>query len=216
MNKIEIIIFDADGTIFDSMPNVAKIFADILVRYGIPRRQSENYLYATAGTSTYEQFKTILNKHHKPTDRVKLLVKEFNDLMEGHIPRIFADVVPTFKNLKNYKKIVSTNLRQDILNARIKHYGLHKYLDKYLGTNCFKSKEEHFDYIKKIYHLSDKDFKKKVILVGDGKTDMEFARKYKIVGVGKVCIEDAKTLKKAGALHTINNLSEVVKILKNE
>lgn len=216
MNEVEIIIFDADGTIFDSMPFVAKIFADVLARYIIPRKESKDYMYATAGTPTAEQFNTILKKHHKPTDKVKSLVKEFNDLMEGHIPNIFADVIPTFKKLKNFKNIVSTNLRQDILNARIKHHGLHKYLDRYLGTNGFKSKEEHFDEIKRIYHLSDKDFSKKVILVGDGKTDMEFARKYKILGIGKVGIENAKTLKKTGALHTINNLSEVVKILKNE
>lgn len=214
MNKIEIIIFDADGTIFDSMPFTAKVFADVLEKYGIARQESQNYVYATAGTSTYKQFNTILKKHYKFINVVNSLVKEFNDLLEDNNPKLFVDVIQTFKKL-NYKKIVSTNLRQNVLNKRIKHHKLHVYLDKCFGTNGFKSKEEHFGEIKKIYNLSDREFKNKVILVGDGIMDMKFAKKYGILGIGKIGINNAKTLKQAGASYIIHNLSEILKILKN-
>ena len=215
MNKIEIIIFDADGTIFDSMPFTANVFADVLEKYGIPIEESRSYMYATAGTSTYKQFNTILKKHHKSVNMVNSLVKEFNGLIEGGNTKLFADIVQTFKKLNHYKKIVSTNLRQDVLNKKIKHYRLHLYLDKYFGTNGFKSKEEHFGEIKKVYHLSDREFKNKVMLVGDGKTDMKFARKYGILGIGKIGINDAKTLKQAGASYIIHNLLEILKIVEN-
>lgn len=216
MSKIEIIIFDADGTIFDSMPFTAKVFADVLEKYKIPRTESKNYMYATAGTPPAETFIGILKKYNKPTNKIRKIIKEFFDSMENLTPDIYDDVIPTFKKLRNYKKIVSTNLRQDILDKRIKHHGLHKYLDKYFGTNGFKSKEEHFDEVKRIYHLSDRNFSKIVILVGDGKADMEFARKYKILGIGRLGLADAKTLKQAGASYIVNNLSEIVKILENE
>lgn len=215
MKNIKIIIFDADGTIFDSMPFTAKIFADVLERYSIPRKESKNYMYATAGNPPTEVFNGILKKHNKHTNEIKKIIKEFFDLLENSIPIIFIDVIPTLRRLNNYKKIISTNLRQDILNRRVQYHGLHKYFEKHLGTNGFKSKEEHFGEIKKIYKLSEKKFRKKVILVGDGKRDMELTHKHKIVGIGKVGIENAKTLKQAGATYIINNLSEIVKILKN-
>jgi len=214
MGKIEIIIFDADGTIFDSMPFIAKIFADMLKRYDIPIKDSKNYLYATAGTSTYEQFRFILKKYHKSTDKIGLLVKEFNDLISQNMPKLFTDVNPVLKKLGRYKKIVSTNLRQDVLNKRIKNYKLDLYLEACLGTNGFKSKEEHFDEIKKRYDLSIVDFRKKVILIGDGKKDMEFAREYGITGIGRVGINDSKTLNRAGASYVINDLFGLIDILK--
>ena len=215
MNKIKIIIFDADGTIFDSMPFTAKVFADVLERYGVPRKESENYMYATAGTPPAETFIGILKKYNKPTNEIKNIIKEFFDSMENSNPKIYEDVLPTFKKLKSYKKIVSTNLRQNILNKRIKQHNLHLYLDEYFGTNGFKSKEEHFDEVKRIYHLSAQDFRNTVMLVGDGKKDMKFAKKYGIIGIGRIGINNAKTLKQAGASYIIHNLLEILKILEN-
>ena len=215
MKDVKIIIFDADGTIFDSMPFTAKIFADVLEKYGIRRKNCEDYIYATAGTPAEKVFGGILKKYNKPTKGIKKIISQFFDLLEKDSPALFNDAVTTLKKLKKYRKIISTNLRQDILNTRIKSNNLGIYLDKYLGTNGFKSKEEHFKEIKRIYGMSDKEFTENAILVGDGKRDMEFARKYKIIGVGKLGSTDAKTLKEAGATYIINSLSEIFKLLEN-
>jgi phosphoglycolate phosphatase-like HAD superfamily hydrolase len=215
MEKSFILVFDADGTVFDSIPLYIKIFSGILKRrHKIPVKDTSVYYRNSSGSPLDEQFKTMLEKYGKPKDEIKELVKEFFDLATKEVPDIFDDVKPAFETLKNYKKIISTNTRQDILEQRILHHDLYEYLDYYFGVNGFKGKEEHFDEIKRIYSLSDQESKESIIFVSDGKPDMEFAKELGITGIGRVGTTDAESLKSAGAKYTVGNLSELPEILE--
>ena len=175
------IVLDSDGVVFDSMPLYTKIFCDLLETYGVPRKESEFFYNYAAGISLDRQFFGMLQLHESrrsataemvdwtleeirksyegPTLQVKYLVERFFEIAAKNIPDLFDDVKPALEKLGAYKKIISTNTRQDILDRRVEHHDLKKYLDGYFGTNGFKRKEEHFDVIKKNSGLSDENFK---------------------------------------------------------
>lgn len=214
---IFIIVFDADGTVFDSMPFYTKIFSSLLEsNYGIPSAESSAYYNSSAGMVLNKQFETMLIKYNKPTGEIQILVDEFFKKAARKLPNIFIDVKPAMKSLSNYKIIISTNTRQDMLDKRIKRHKLNIYIDKWFGINGFKGKEEHFNEIRKIYNFSNKDFRKNVVFVGDGKPDMQFAQKLGIVGIGRIGTTDAESLMKAGAKYTVNSLLEVKEILESK
>ena len=213
MAKINIIIFDGDGTIFDSMPSCINAFSGILEkRYDIPRGESESYLVSRIGAPLNLIFYEILQKRGKPTDSIDVLVNEFHELMEFDVP-IFDDVKPALERLSAYKRFISTNLRQNILDARVRYHKLENHLNGYFGLNGFKNKETHVNAIISSYGLSGSDLKDSIVLVGDGPGDMELARKFGIIGIGRIGTTDADTLKKAGASYTINTLLETENVL---
>ncbi len=214
-SHVSVIVFDADGTIFDSMPLYTKIFSSILnINYGIPVTESSVYYTSSAGMILNKQFEAMLIKYKKPLGEIQSLVDEFFKKAARKIPNIFQDVKPSMKDMSNYKIIISTGTRQDILDKRIKHHDLNAYIDRWFGVNGFKGKEEHFNEISKIYNFSDKRFRKGVVFVGDGKSDMKFARSLGILGIGRVGTTDAESLRKAGAKYTVNSLLEVKGLLE--
>ncbi len=215
MTGVLIVVFDADGTIFNSMPIYTEIFSGQLERkFGIPREDSSILYNSSAGIPLGKQFEMMLTKHRKPTDKIQELVNEFFELAAKNVPDIFPDIKPAFEKLAGHKRIISTNTRQDILNGRVLHHGLEKHLDHYFGTNGFKRKEEHFDHVKRIYDLSEEDFRKTVVFVGDGKPDMELAKRLGIVGIGRIGTTDSKSLEQAGASYIVTALTELPEILE--
>lgn len=214
MTKVKIIIFDGDGTIFDSMPHCIEVFSEILERrYNIPRKESGQYLVSRVGAPLDSIYNALLEKHGKPTDSIDELVDEFYGLMKEDVP-LFDDVKPALEILKSYRKFISTNVRQATVNARVKYHELENYLDGYFGTNGFKNKEAHIYEIIRICGLDVNDLNGSVVLVGDGPGDIELAKKFGIIGIGRAGTTDSYTLKKAGASYTLDSLSEVESILK--
>ena len=214
---ISIVVFDADGTIFDSMPLYTELFSSILEKeYQIPVADSSSYYTSSAGMPLNKQLEAILVKHRKPLDMIQHMADEFFNNAAKKIPDVFPDVMSALKELSDYKIIISTGTRQDILDKRVKCHKLNKYLDKWFGINGFKRKEDHFNEIKKLYSTSEKGFRESVAFVGDGKPDMELAQKFGIIGIGRIGTTDARGLKKAGARYTVNTLLEIKGILKSE
>ncbi|MBI4162948.1 MAG: HAD family hydrolase [Candidatus Aenigmarchaeota archaeon] len=215
-SSISIVVFDADGTIFDSMPFYTKLFSSMLnAAYGIPLAESSAYYNSSAGMLLNKQFEAILTMYKKPTDAIQNLVDEFFKKASKKIPDIFEDVKSSLKALSDYTIFISTGTRQDMLDKRIKRHKLNAYVEKWFGVNGFKGKEDHFNEISKIYNFSGKEFRKSVVFVGDGASDMKLARKLGILGIGRTGTVDAKSLKMAGARYTVNSLSEVKEILES-
>ena len=196
------------------MPYCTRVFSGILERrYNIPIGESESYFVSRVGAPLDSIYNAMLQKNRKPTNEIDELVDEFFEQMKEDVP-IFDDVKPALESLRMHKRIISTNLRQGILDERVRYHKLENYLDGYFGTNGFKNKEAHVNAIISRYGLDGNALKDNIILVGDGPGDMELAKKFSIIGIGRVGTTDTDTLRTAGALYTINTLLEVETILE--
>lgn len=211
----KIIIFDADGTLFDSMPLYARIFADMLhEKYDIQKKESKDYLLSTAGLAIEKQFQRMLTRY-KFKDESDELKEEFYGIVLKRKPEIYDDVIPALKKLDGYTKFLSSGNRQDLLNLRVKQFGLAPYFEEWLGFNGYKDKSQHLDYLMKKLKMTNDKFARNAYYVADGSHDMEVAKKYGIYSFGRIGTLSREGLEHAGARHVIGNLGELVTFLDN-
>ena len=214
MKKIKIAIFDADGTLFDSMPMYANIFSEILYRdYKISRKESKKYLISTAGLAIEKQIQHMLRKHRKK-DASEQLKEEFYRIARKKKPTIFKDVIPTLKKLKHLKLFLSSGNSQELLNLRVRQFNLEKYFEEWLGFNGFKDKSEHLDHLIKKLKIKKEEFSKTSVYVADGSHDMAIARKYKITSFGRIGTLTKKELLDSGAVYTISDFTKLMQHIK--
>lgn len=225
-----IINFDADGTVFDSMPAYGSFFAEILARYhGIDPNASKASYFEMAGRTLYSQFRTMIENprfgilHRQPhaLDEIPILIDEFWKYVTENYTSIlpFRDAAPALGELSEHKKILSTNTRADLISKRVDHFILGHYFDHVWGVvpqgaNGFHSKDEHWGAIRGVYELSNAIFRKKVILVDDGVEGIKKAKRMGIRAVGRIGTFRAEALKEAGADRVIGSLIELPEILQ--
>ena len=215
MEKIKIIIIDADGTIFDSMPGYAKIFSDLLFeRYNIPKKESNHFLISTAGTAIEQQIQQMLEKYNFKNENIMKLGHEFYELARNENLKFFPDVIPALKKLKGFRKFLSSGNQQDLLNMRVKQYNLKNYFEEWLGFGKNYGKSEHIEYLIKKLNLTKEEFAKMTIYVADASTDMKIAKSYNITSFGRIGTLTKKELLEAGASFAVKDFDEIVQYLE--
>lgn len=213
MKNQKIIIFDADGTLFDSMPAYAKLFSEILFKHcKIPMKESNDYLISTAGLAIEKQFQHMLKKY-EIRDESEKLKEEFYKIVKKRKPKIYPDVMPALRKLKGYRLFLSSGNRQDLLNLRVRQFRLERFFEDWLGFNGFKDKSDHIEHLMKELKIPKTKFSEAAIYVADGSHDMEIAKKYGMLSFGRVGTLSKKKLLKAGADEAIRDFDDLLKHL---
>lgn len=136
------IIFDMDGTLWDSAKQVADAWSTITVpRLG--RKVTQEDMYRTMGMPMDELAKAIFPDHElsELLPIMEVSGKVENDYLRKHGARIYPDVIETIDLLaKTYPLYIVSNCQSGYIEAFLEYYHLEGYFKDFV---CFGDNEKY-------------------------------------------------------------------------
>jgi phosphoglycolate phosphatase len=206
---LKAVLFDFDGTLVDSMGDLADIASDVIYKYYKLSKDYGEMLYkATSGLPFCKQIEMMFSD----VEKNKLAVDEFETRKKSSFKehKLFDDTLETIGYLrgKGYMTIISSNNFKEVIEDYLGSSGLK--VDEVLGFGGGLSKgRSHVDYISSKYGLQ----KDEIILVGDSLKDAELAMECGISFIGKTGLNSREGFLELYQMKTINNLLELQDIL---
>jgi len=227
--KYEVLLFDADETLFDFKKAEKYAFENSIQEFNIDYNENYHYkIYEEINKNIWLEFeKGLITQEKLKTERFKRLSKEINtpfdetDFSKAYIYHLsnasflYNDSVELIKNLrKNYKLAIITNGLTDVQSKRIRQSIIAKYFDTIViseEVKVSKPKPEIFEIT--LNKLNYKD-KSKVLMIGDSLTsDIQGGINFGI-DTCWINFENHKNSTLFKPTYEISNLMDLFKILK--
>ncbi len=212
---IELIIFDHDMTIVDSSYAIMACFNYVAEHEGLPKVSHELTMKYIA--SPIPEFSRGLLGDFKP-EWLKLY-REASAELEGKLIKPFDDTVPTLIKLHELKVKLAVASNRERPSVALNRTGLAKYFDVIAGAHepygniPYKPDPTMINALLKDLKVS----KENALYVGDSDVDIQTALNSDVRGVGITKGNfGAEKLKELGAWETIDSLSELIEIVKQD
>ena len=139
---VDSIIFDLDGTLWDSTEEVCKVWQDVLSKHKEIELSVTKDLFRSLMGLSFEEIANRLFPNLSEEERMNLLnecsLKECDYLSENGA-KLFDDIEDTLKLLsKKYKLFIVSNCQPGYIEAFLDYYNLNKYFEDH---ECPKSAE---------------------------------------------------------------------------
>ena len=215
------ILFDLDGTLVDTAPDLMKAHNHVMKKYGYETKSTEEVrnlvgkgASALIGRSLWgnakEEFGKIEDKKVKAE-----MVKEFINFYGNNIlnESTLINGVEDFLKWCNEKKIslaVCTNKQEHLAVDLLKKIGIYNYFEYVAGSNTFNYCKPDPRHITSIIEILNGDIKKS-LMIGDSENDADAA---KSAGIPMILLEDGYTDKKIEQIHHDHLIKDFVGIKK--
>lgn len=209
----KVLTFDLDGTIVDSMDQLAVFAAKLLNDYyGLSLEMGRKLFLFTSGIPFCEQLELIFPEK----EQNKEIYEKFERLKEENALQysLYPEVKRVFEKLaqKGYKLTISSSNAQQILEDYMIHFGLKlDLICGYRGPDFGKGKA-HFDYMKEYFGVELED----ITFVGDSLKDYERAQSCSVKFIARASTFSVEELKEKGAEIVIQDLTELLAVLPDE
>lgn len=228
--KYEVLLFDADETLFDFKKSEKQAFENSIREFNID--YNENYhlkIYEEINKNIWLEFEQgLITQEKLKVERFKRLSKEINtpfdelEFSKAYIRHLanasflYEDSVEVIKELsKNYKLAIITNGLKDVQSKRIGQSVIAKYFDTLViseEVKVSKPNPEIFEIA--LNNLNFKD-KSKVIMIGDSLTsDIQGGINFGI----DTCLINFNNTKNSTSIkptYAVSTLLDLLKILKD-
>ena len=227
--KYEIIIFDADETLFDFKKSEKKAFESTVIDFGIEYKEDYHFkIYKEINTAIWKELEDgLITQKKLKTERFRRLSKklniqfneiEFAKLFMKYLSQasfLYEESEELVKNLtKNYRLTIITNGLSAVQDNRIKKSVIAGYFEDIVVSEeigVSKPNPEIFQHALNNINYTDKN---KVLIVGDSLTsDIQGGINF---GIDTCWFNPAMSLNEAGIKPTyvISDLMELEDILK--
>lgn len=211
--KIQFVITDIDGVIFDRMPLWQKVFAEMMLRrYDIPVDVAGDHYYDTAGIHLSGQLEILLEAHgiKFTAEEVNALVEEFIQLSRKTEPKLFPgvkEVLAQIKKADRYLLASSGSPTPELAMLFAKH---NLPYDFFLGSDEIRKGDKHIEMLAGYLSLPTNEFCQQTLYIGDGPPDMELGKRNGIFTLGITTTVSAEKLSASGASAIISNIAEIL------
>ncbi len=202
------ILFDLDGTLVNTAPDLMIAHNHVMKKFGYPTKSSEEIKNlvgkgagAMIGRSMWGQAKKELGKVDNENIK-KNMVNEFlefygkNILNESTLIKGVKDFL-IWSRKENISMGVCTNKTEHLAIDLLKKIKIYDYFEYVAGYNTFSYCKPDPRHLTSVVEILDGDIKK-TLMIGDSETDAEAAKN---AGVPMILLEDGYTDKKVSEIH---------------
>lgn len=211
MRKYKAVIFDLDGTLFDTSPGVLSCVDFTVAYFGLTPLSSAERL-SFIGPPLKESFIDVCHMTSGEADAaVSVFRKQYiNELCNA---KMYEDILPYIQRLKaqNISVGLATNKRQDFAQTLLDHFDLTPYFDSIKGAdpNGHLSKADLITICLAEMHIADSST---AVLIGDSKFDAIGAKEANVdfigvtYGFGFNTLEDINEYPNVLGVHLVKEL----------
>ena len=184
------VLFDLDGTLVDTAPDLMRAHNHVMQKFGYPTKSTEEIrnlvgkgASAMIGRSISGQAKKEFGKVNDEKVK-KEMVTEFVDFYGKNIinESTLINGVKEFLNWcknQNISMAVCTNKQEHLSNDLLKKIGIYDYFEYVAGSDTFDYCKPDPRHLTSVVEILDGDIKKS-IMIGDSETDANAAKAAKI------------------------------------
>ena len=221
MSKNFTILFDLDGTLVDTAPDLMHAHNHVMKRFGYPTKSTKEIRNlvgqgagAMLGRSIWGQAKKEFGKVQDENVK-KEMVKEFVDFYgknivnESTLIKGVKDFLIWSKE-KNISMAVCTNKQEHLAIDLLKKIGIYDFFEYVAGHNTFEYCKPDPRHLTSVVEILDGDIKR-TLMIGDSETDANAA---KDAGIPVILLEDGYTEKKITEIYHNHLIKDFVGIEK--
>ena len=217
------ILFDLDGTLVDTAPDLMHAHNHVMKKFGYPTKSTEQIRNlvgkgagAMIGRSIWGQAKKEFSKVNDEKIK-KEMVSEFVDFYGKNIINESTLINGVKKFLKwckedNISMAVCTNKQEYLSNDLLKKIGIYDYFEYVAGSDTFDYCKPDPRHLTSVVEILDGDLKK-TIMIGDSETDANAA---KAAEIPMILLKDGYTEKNIDEIyhnHLIKDFIGIEKII---
>ena len=215
------ILFDLDGTLVDTAPDLMHAHNHVMKKFGYPTKSTEEIRNlvgqgagAMLGRSIWGQAKKEFGKVQDEKIK-KEMVKDFVDFYGKNI----VNESTLIKGVKNFliwckeNKIsmaVCTNKQEHLAVDLLKRIGINNYFEFVAGSNTFNYCKPDARHLTNVIEIMNGDLKK-TIMIGDSEVDSQSAQN---ASLPFILLEDGYTEKKTNEIHHDHLIKDFIGIEK--
>ena len=217
------VLFDLDGTLVDTAPDLMRAHNHVMQKFGYPTKSTEEIRNlvgkgagAMIGRSIWGQAKKEFGKVNDENIK-KEMVKEFvkfyskNIINESTLINGVKEFLKWCKD-NNISMAVCTNKQEHLSNDLLKKIGIYDYFEYVAGSDTFDYCKPDPRHLTSVVEILDGDIKK-TIMIGDSETDANAA---KAAEIPIILLKDGYTEKNIDEIyhnHLINDFIGIEKIV---
>ena len=223
MSQQYTILFDLDGTLVDTAPDLMRAHNHVMKKFGYPTKSTEEIRNlvgqgagAMLGRSIWGQAKKEFGKVQDEKIK-KEMVKDFIDFYGKNIVNesTLINGVKDFLIWAKEKKIsmaVCTNKQEHLAVDLLKKIGIYDFFEYVAGHNTFDYCKPDPRHLTSVIEILDGDINRS-LMIGDSETDANAAKE---AGIPVILLEDGYTEKKITEIyhnHLIKDFVDIEKIV---
>ena len=223
MKQIYTILFDLDGTLVDTAPDLMNAHNHVMNKFGYPTKSTEEIRNLVGGGAGAMIGRSIWGQAKKEFGKVqdekikKEMVKEFVDYYGKNIVNE-SKLIDGAKDFliwskeKNISMAVCTNKQEHLAIDLLKKIGIYDFFEYVAGHNTFDYCKPDPRHLTSVVEILGGDLKK-TLMVGDSETDANAA---KAAGIPVILLEDGYTKKNTTEIyhnHLIKDFIGIEKII---
>ena len=183
MKQIYTILFDLDGTIVNTAPDLMAAHNHVMKKYGYAQKKLED-IKSLAGKGAWIMMQRSFKEEIKDEKVKKEMTKEFIDFYSKNIDRASVPIKGTIDFLvwaksKNISMAVCTNKQERLASDLLKKLDMHKYFEYVAGSDTFAFNKPDPRHLTDVVEIIGGDLKK-TIMIGDSEVDAMSAHNAKI------------------------------------
>ena len=174
MSQIYTILFDLDGTIINTAPDLMAAHNHVMKKYGHTEKDLSN-IKSLAGRGAWVMMQRSFKEEIKDEIMKKKMVNEFINFYAKNIDREskplngIIDFLKWAKN-KNISMAVCTNKQERLAIDLLKKLGMYDYFEYVAGSDTFSVNKPDPRHLTNVVEIIGGDLKK-TIMVGDSEVD---------------------------------------------
>ena len=211
MNKNLTILFDLDGTLVDTAPDLMDAHNHVMKKFGHKERQLSD-IKSLAGKGAWVMMQRAFRQEIKDEKMKKKMIKEFIDFYSQNIDRGSKPINGVMEFLKwaknkNISMAVCTNKQERLAVDLLKKLKMYDYFEYVAGSDTFPFNKPDPRHLTNVVEIIQGNLKK-TIMVGDSEVDGMSAENAKIPFI---LVKDGYTEKSSEEIRH----NELIKDFKN-